>query len=78
MTRPFVTKSKSRYKTCYDFLAVFVRDNPNEWHKVSPDSLNGSRFAVWKALTLRLGQGDVQIKNCGLDVWARYLTVATV
>jgi hypothetical protein len=33
---------------------------------------------VWKALTLRLGQGDVQIKNCGLDVWARYLTVATV
>lgn len=62
----------------YDLMADVLRANPNEWVKVSPGSMNGRRNTVTKALNHRLGAGDVQIKQHRLDIWARYLTLATV
>ena len=62
----------------YNLMAEVLSAQANQWVKVSPDSLNGTRNAVSKALAARLGAGDVQVKNKGLDIYARLLTCATV
>lgn len=65
-------------KPRYDLMVDVLTAHPNEWHKVSPGCSNGSFQMVVKALSWRLGSGDVQVSQRKGDVFARYLTEARV
>lgn len=62
----------------YELMSEALRAQPNEWLKISPESLNGKRYAINKSLEVRLGEGNVQVKNKKLDIYARYLTLARI
>ena len=66
------TRADNRRKNpCYDFFAQFLLNNPNEWYKVSPLSMNGRRKRIERALDYRLGSYNVEVKESHDDVWAR-------
>ncbi len=57
-----------------EFLAGFLRDNPNEWAKAS---YFGDPYIVKRAMELRLGVGNVKTAQSGPDFWIVFLTAAS-